>query len=284
MTGVAETMAEAGAPGPATPSARAVSTRAVAVAGLAGVLLSGGAGWGAVPLLVAVTLVQAAAVVGWVLGTGLPGRIGGVLVTGAATVAGDVAVSVWPHSQLSPLLAVLGLAVPALFAVQLTRGVVRTRVVESLSDVTLLLVAVVASTSYLQLFHEFDGPVLVSAATAAAGLAVVVGGVTDLVWSRPRFDPDVPRGLSAVVLGTVVAAAGGALRLRGVVDFTTSRAAVLGAGVGLVTALLVVALTFAQRGSSVRPGRVGLRLRPLPVALMPLMLVAPVSYLLSLSL
>src|SRR5215471_16394329 len=106
------------------------------------------ANYGATQLLIAVAAAQGLLVLPWVFGTAVPGRLGAVVV---------------------------GLAIPAMFIHQLTRGVVRTRVVESLSDLALLVVAVVALPAYMQLGHEMLGTQLVTAVALAAGCALVAG-------------------------------------------------------------------------------------------------------------
>ena len=109
---------------------------------LAGVLLSVTAHIGALELLVGVAVAQAALIGSWIFGTALPGRIGALVIAGCAAAGADTVVSVWPHSELGTLLPILGLALPAAFVHQLTRGVVRNRVVESMSDIAVLIIAV----------------------------------------------------------------------------------------------------------------------------------------------
>ena len=215
----------------------------------------------------------------------MPGRIGAVLIGGAATAAADVAVSHWPHSQLSPLLGILGLAVPAMFAHQLIRGVVRARVVESLSGIAMIIVAVIALPSLLQLRHELGGGHMVAAAALSSGVAVAVGLLVDLVWSRPRFDPDVPRGLTGVVLGTAAGAAVGVYLVRHLSQFSTERAVLYCAGIAAASALVGVATSLISYSSPLtgpvaRPARL---LRPVALALLPIMLVAPGAYVLFLN-
>ena len=294
-------------------------------------LLGVGAALRVVDLLVAVAIVQGLLVVSWALTFGppvlepspidlpprltrlpssMPGRIGAVLIGGAAAAGADVAVSVRPHAALGPLLIVLGLAVPLMFAHQLTRGVVGVRVVASLSGVSVLVVSVVALTALVQLRHEDDGARRAVAAVAAAGTAVVVGYLVDLVWSRPRFDPDVPRGLMAVGLATVAGTAAGVAALNSSANFTTTQATLFAAVIALVAALTAVSVAMIAHGVAVgtvvavdgqaavstgshagtgvtgsidvpvdRPDAAAV-LRPIAVAVVPLALVSPVSYLL----
>lgn len=215
----------------------------------------------------------------------MPGRIGAVIIGAATAVAADYAVMRWPHSALSPMLGILGLAVPVMFAHQLTRGVVRARVVESLSGIALVVAAVVALPALVQLRHEVGGGYLVAATTLAGGVAVALGLLVDLVWPRPRFDPDVPRGLSGVALGTAAGAGIGAYLLRHEPQFTTAQAVLYCAGIAAVSALVGVASSlvgYSSPAAGSLPGRARL-LRPVALALLPLMLVAPAAYVLLVS-
>ena len=247
-----------------------------------GAALAVAANLGAVDLLVAVAVMQALLVISWVLGTGLPGRIGGFAVGALAAAGADVVVSKWPHGQLGTLLGVLALAVPAMFVHQLTRGVVRTRVTESLSDIAILVVAVVALPALMQLRHETDGKVMVTVVVLAATGALVVGHLVDAVVPRPRFDPTVSRGFLAVVIATGVATATSYLRLHNSVEFTSGRAAFLGAAVGGVVSLFAVGAAFVEQTSSAPTGPARF-LRPIFGVLLPLSLLAPVAYLLCLA-
>jgi hypothetical protein len=237
---------------------------------------------GAPALLGAIAVVQAALVVSWVFGTGLPGRLG-ALVCGVLAAAGaDAVVARWPHGQLGVLLAVVGVAVPAMFAHQLTRGVVRTRVVESLSDIALLVVAVVALAALVQLRHQTDGDKMTSAVILASTGALVVGHLVDMVWAAPRFDPEVSRGLLAVLAAVLAGAALAYLRMRNTAEFTAGRAAFVGAAVAAIVSLFAVGTGFVEQTSSVPDGPAS-RLRPAFVVLIPIGLLAPLAYLICLA-
>lgn len=271
-----------------------------------------------VQLLVVIATVQVAFVLAWVLGapaavgpggsvdgpddevrTGrrpltdgggpaaaaMPGRTGAVLIGVGAAAATDFAVMRWPHSALSPMLGILGLAVPVMFTHQLIRGVVRARVVESLSGIALIVAAVAALPALLQLRHEIGGDHLVAAAALAGGVAVAVGLLVDLVWSRPRFDPDVPRGLSAVVLAAVAGGLIGAHALGDQPQFSFPKAVLYCTGTALVSALVAVAASMIGYSSpTTGPVTAAARLlRPVALALLPLMLVSPAAYVLLLS-
>lgn len=233
-------------------------------------------------LLVGVALIQAALVVSWVYGTALPGRTGALVLGTLTAAAADVVVVRWPAGQLGTLLAVAGLAVPAMFVHQLLRGVVRTRVVESLSDIAVLLISVLALPAVLQLRHEPGGPTMASGVLLAVTVALVVAGLVDLVAPVPRFDPAVPRGLLAVLAGTASGACAGLLRLHGTVEFTSGRAALVGGAVGLAATLFAIGSAFVDEATTAPSGPAA-RLRAVSGVVLPIALSAPVGYLLCLA-
>jgi hypothetical protein len=258
-----------------------------AVALVLGLALAGAAGAGAVALLAVIALAQAVLAFAWVLGLRRPGRIGALIIAALASGAADTVVSVWPHSRLGTLVAVLALAVPVLFVHQLSRGVVRVRVVESLGSTALLVVAEVSLAALMQLRHEFDGAdagadVVVGVVIAAAG-ALVVGCCTDLIAPVPRFDAAVPRGLPAVVVSTGVGAIAGYVVLHDAAEFAGGRSVFVGAAVGVVAALLAIATAFSEHDSQVPEHGFARRVRPVLGAMVPLAVLAPVAFLLCLA-
>jgi hypothetical protein len=176
---------------------------------------------------------------------------------------------------------VLGLAVPAMFVHQLTRGVVRSRVVESLSAVAVVVVATVALSALIQLRHETDARVA-STAVAAAGAALAAGLIIDAVVPGLRFEPEVPRGLGGVIASLVVGGIVGFVRLHGTVEFSTGRAVLLGAALGVIVGLLGVGFSYVTHTlqTSSTAARV---FRPVLAAVLPLAVLAPVAYVLALA-
>ncbi|MBV9593709.1 MAG: hypothetical protein JO147_07945 [Actinobacteria bacterium] len=254
-----------------------------ALALVAGAALFACASQSALALLIAVAATQGCTVLSWVIGTALPGRIGALVIGAMAAAAADTVVSVWPHGQLGTLVGVVGLALAVMFFHQLTRGVVRARVVESLSDIALLIVVTVALASFVQLRHEVDGRQLVMSVALITGAALVVGFVIDLVCPRPRFDPEVSRGLLAVVVSTLAGAAVGYVRLKGTIEFNAGRAAFLGAALAAIAALFAMATGFIQHASSLPSSGFARRLRPVFGIGIAYGLVAPTAYLLCLA-
>jgi hypothetical protein len=195
--------------------------------------------------VIAVALVQAVLIVAWVFGGAASGRVGAVVLGAGAAVASDIVVT-HAHNEVGSLVAVLGLSVVALFGHQLLRGRRREHVVESLSHTALLLVAVTALATTLELRHQVDGPALTTAVWLSATAALVAGHLVDWVWSPLRFDPTVSRGLPAVVVSVGAGAVVSAARLQHSVEFTGQRAALLGASLAAVTALFAVGAAYVR--------------------------------------
>ena len=238
---------------------------------LAAGALIGGSYLGVVGLLVALAAVQSVLVVSWVLGTALPGRIGGLILGVLAAGAADAAVMRWHDSGYQPVLAVLGVALPVMFIHQLTRGVVRTRVVESLAHIALMILAVTAASGLIVLRYQVNGDKTTLAVVGALAGGLIVNHLTDLVLPAPRFDPTINRGLPAVITGIAAGAAVGVLTLNEIIDFTRGRAAFLGGAVAAVACLISIGTSFAGTHTTLTPAPQpdepsdGLRLRPVPV-------------------
>jgi hypothetical protein len=242
------------APAAAEPAPAAINhiQLAVLAAVLTGVLAVGGY-LGTVATLIAVAVVQAVLVPCWMLGNRLPGRIGGLTLGVLAAAAADGLTLHWPDSGYSPVLGVLGVAIPLMFFHQLSRGVVRARVVESLAGITLLLVAVVALAGLIVLRHQASGRTIVLAVLASLGIGLVAAHLTDAVLPSPRFDPGLDRGLPAVIVGVAVGGVAGYLGLRQLIDFAGGRGGFVGAAIAAVCCLLSIAASFAEYRSLVRP-------------------------------
>lgn len=257
------------------------------IAAVVGTGLALAAGHSALALLIAVAVLQALVTIGWVVGTGMPGRKGGLLLAAMAAAGADVTTSVWPHSRLGALVAVIGLALPVMFVHQLARGAARTRIVASLSAVAVVVIAVISPAALLQLRHESVDPAqggrVVAAVVGAAAGALVVGYLVDLVVPVPRFDPAVPRGLLGIVASAVVGAGVASVILRNQLGYADGRADFVGAAVGAVAGLLAIAATFVLFTTPEPVGRLRWTSRPLLAALLPLCLLAPAAFLLCLA-
>jgi hypothetical protein len=262
--------------------ARVEHVAAAGIAVAAAVALALAAQFGRAGLATGLAVLQGLLVVAWVVGTGLPGRIGGLLIGAGAAAGADAALLIRQPATLAAVLGVLGLCVPALLVHQLSRGVVRVRVTESLSGVTVLCTAVTGLAAHLALARAVDGPRLVSAAVLAAGLALVVGHLVDTVLPVPRLSQDVPHGLLGVGLAVAVGALVGAAHAYGAARIDLAGGVALGAVVAGAAALVAVGVGYlAQTVEPLRVPLVALAMPYLRVAL-PLAFTAPVGYLLGL--
>lgn len=259
----------------------------VLVVGVVGAGLSLTAWRSAVALLVAVAVTQVVVAFAFTVVTGLPGRTGALVIAGLAAAAADVAVSVWPHGRLGVLVPVFGLAVPAMFAHQLARGAARVRIVASLAGTAMLVVLMTALPALIQLRHEFvpasTGGALVAGVVGAAAGALVVGYFVDMVMPAPRFDAAVPRGLLAVVASGGLGGSIGHLAMSQGTQFDSSRATFAGAAVGALAGFFAVAAAFVHHSAASGTGTAARVARPVHGALLPVVLVAPVAFLLCLA-
>lgn len=255
----------------------------IAVALVAGAGLALAARAGALELLVAVVVVQVVLALAFVFGLAVHGWFGALVVAGLAAAGADVAVSVWPQGGLGTMLAVLGLAVPVLFVHQLWRGAARARLVESLGWIAVLIVAEAALPALLQLRHEFA---TLAGVNVAFGVAVVVAGASligylvDLVSAVPRFDPQVPRGLLAVLGAAAAGAIAGYLTLRDYAALGGGRGAFVGASSGSLVGLLAIAVAYLEAAVPAAEGAVSRTGRATLGVLLPWCFSAPFVYLL----
>jgi hypothetical protein len=233
-------------------------------------------------IVVAVAVLQVLLVPAWVFGTALPGRIGGTVLGLGAAAAADIALLVRDRVSLLVLLGVLGLALPAMLLHQLTRGVVRVRVTESLAGIAMLVTAVVALSSLVALARAVDGPRLVAVVVVGAGAGLTVARLVDAVAPAPRLAEDVAHGLLAVLAAGVAGAAGGALLAGAADQLTSPGGALLGAVVAVPAALVAVGVGYVAAAVQRRRRGTALAMAYLGVVL-PLALTAPVGYLVSLA-
>jgi hypothetical protein len=231
--------------------------------------------------LAAVLVLQLGLVLAWVLVTGIQGFAGSLAVGTAAAVAADLALALPERPSLGSLLAVFGVGFLVVALQQMFRRP-RDELVASLSGGVLLFCVVGALGALLVLHRGPGGDGRAAVAVGAIGVALLVGHVVDLVLSRPRLAPDVPRGLLGLVLATAAAATltwflRDAGELGG--DLT---AAAFGAAVGGVAALTAVAASYivveATAGEDGEPGpQVSLWSLPVVQAVLPLAAAAPVA-------
>lgn len=240
---------------PARPATARTEVGTLLVSAVVAVLAGGGLWMAArestTALVVGVAVVQGLLVLAWMTGLRVPGRWGGLVVTVVAAAAGDVLAVQYPSDQLGVLVPPLGLLVLAVFVAQLFRGVVRVRVVESVSDVALLGIAVLALSSLIVLQHRVLDPGAASPTAAVPvtlviGAALLLGALGDLVAPFPRFDPRVERGLFGVLLAGAAGGVAGWAVLHDAFGFGPQRGAFLGAALGVVVGLIAVGSAFLR--------------------------------------
>ncbi|HEY9389401.1 MAG TPA: hypothetical protein VIR27_06465 [Mycobacteriales bacterium] len=235
---------------------------------------------GRIGVVAALAVVQVLLVYAWVVGTAMPGRIGALLLGIGTALACDALVYRFPHEGLGPIMyAYAGTFVLAIVH-QLSRGVVRVRVTESVAHVCLLSAGAVALTGYLAVQNAV-GATLLSAAVSATGLAVVAGLLVDTVLPVPRFDTGVDHGLLGVLAATAVGAGVGWLRI-GQAGLSTDPVvgAVFGGGLGLLAALVGIGVAYVCESASPRRAPFGGLTLPYLRAALPFALTAPVAFVL----
>jgi len=240
---VSESTVAAAAP-PAGSSDRVPGLLAVAAALLLGGALAV-AGPHPAAVLAVIAVVQVIGVLCAVLFLDLPGRVGALVLGCAAAVAADVSLWRWSAEALAPLLPVLALAVPLMFAHQLTRGAARVRLTASLSAIAALGLSVVALGCWLQLAHEATGGGLVRGAATAIGARIHAGRAADLLGRTPRVDAEATPTIGGVVAGTLVGAVAGSLVLHRSAGLPWLSAAAVALALALIGALLHLGASFA---------------------------------------
>jgi hypothetical protein len=204
--------------------------------------------------LAAVLVLQLGLVLVWVLVTGIQGFAGSLAVGAAAAVAADLALVLPERPELGEVLVVFGLGFLAVVLQQMFRRT-RADLVASMSGALLLICAVGALGALLLLGRDPSGAGWARLAMLAAGAALVVGHLVDLVLPRPQLADGVPRGLAGLVLavlaGTGVAVLGATLGgLPG-----RSSGAVYGAVLAAVAAFVALAASYVVvEATAVPPG------------------------------
>lgn len=232
--------------------------------------------FGPAGLLVTVAVLQISLIAAWSRATGTRGYLGSLVIGAGTALTADTVLARQAEPDLGPLAAVLGLAFIAAILHQLLRSAPRRLATASLAGICMLAVTLIALSASLLLYRVTDGSADYVATIAAAGGAVVVGHLVDLVLPVARITPHVPRGMFALLLsvGTAIAAS---VTLSDPVNLIDGLgAAIVGAIVGLVSALLAVAASYiaAERPQSNWS-------LPWLQALLPLAGAAPIGYLLA---
>jgi hypothetical protein len=170
----------------------------------------------------------------------------------AAAVATDVAAVVTSTASLEPLAYVTAGGFVAGVVGQLVRPAGRIRVTESLGSSLVVVVGAVSLGALIELTRHARGTQALAACMAAAGAAVAVARLSDVILPLPRIAPQVPRGGFGVVLGTMVGtgvAAAGGFYLHGLDSVT--KAALAGLVSALVAGMVDLSVGYAEAGRSV---------------------------------
>lgn len=237
-------------PGPQVPVPRLVS---LAVAGLTG-LLTVGLVFGAMithgSYAVVIFGVQVLFVLAWTIASRPPApRIVAGVGLAASAVADIAAVWIEPAS-LAPLAYVTAGAFVAGVVGQLTRQAGRVRVTESLGSTLAVVLGVVALAALVVLSRHPRGTQSIVACLSAAGVAVMVARLTDIVAPVPRVAPQVPRGGLGVVLGAMLGTGAAALAGSVIDGLTIGPAAAAGLVTALVAVVVDLSVGYADAGRS----------------------------------
>lgn len=233
--------------------------------------------FGPTGLLVTVAVLQIGLIAAWSPATGIRGYVGSLVIGAGTAVIADSVIAMQNEPDLAPLAAILALAFIAALLHQLSRSAPRRLATASLAGISALAVTLIAMSALLLLYRVTDGGQVYVAIVAATGGAVVVGHLVDMLLPIARITPAVPRGLFALLLSVGVAIAA-TVTLSAPEDLLDAvGAAIVGAIVGLISALLAVAASYiaAER----RQFNWAL---PFLQAILPLAATAPVAYFLAL--
>ena len=230
--------------------------------------------------LAAVAGLQALLVIAWSFATARRELVGALLFGAVAAVAADLVMVVPDRPTVGGLLVVLGIGVPAAVLRQMFRRSPREALVASLAGSVLLLSALCALAVLLRELGGAEGARLAASSLMAVGAAVIAAHLVDLVLPRPQIAYGVPRGLLALVVAVLAAAAVTWFRRRPEDLFDTLGAAIYGGIVGAVAVLVSLAASYivVQADRSARdPRRRGRWALPVIQALLPVAACAPLA-------
>lgn len=238
-----------------------------------------GLGRGADGRLAAVTALQAALVVAWVVATARRAWVGALLLAAAAAAAADLAFLLPERPTVGGLVAVLGIGLPAAVLRQMFRRP-REALVASLAGSVVLLCAVCALAVLLRSPGSAAGAERETVGLLAVGAAIVAAHLVDLVLPRPQVAYGVPRGLLGLVVAVVAAAAVTWFRRRPEELFDALGAAIYGGAIGGIAVLVSLVASYvvvqADRAVGVPRWRTRWAL-PVIQALLPLAACAPIA-------
>jgi hypothetical protein len=236
-----------GSPEPVPPDRAAAAVNAVLAVVVFGALIAAGR-LGPPVDLAACALVQVALVLSWVFGTRRPGPVVVAVVALGAGFVADWFAQYGAAVSLAPFGYVLAGGLLAAAAGQLARGGGRTRITDSLASTMFAVTCTVAVPAVVMLARLDQGPSAVVPLLGAAGAAVVLARLVDLVWHAPRASAPVARGVIGVVAGGVVAGTVVGFVAGQLADLPGLHAAVGGLLMGLAAVLADVGVSFGSSG------------------------------------
>ncbi len=164
----------------------------------------------------------------------------------ATAAAADVAVA-WPErATLAPLAYVTAAAVIVGVVGQLARGASRQRPTESLGATLTIVVGVVALAALVVLNRHPVGTQSIVACLAAAGAALTVAHLVDIILPTPRTSTQVARGSIGVVVGAMAGTAVGALASTHLVGLHPGTTAVAALVTSMVAVMADLAVSYAD--------------------------------------
>lgn len=264
------------------PVRRLVSLSTACFAGLLGFALLAGAYTLPSSYAIVIFGVQVLFILAWVVAIRPPGaRLIAGIGLGTAALA-DLAAA-WPDQ---PSLAPLGYVTVAAFGAgvvgHLARGAKRANVTESLGNLLIVVVGVIAFASLVVLGRHPVGTQSIVVCLLAAGVALVVARLTDSVLPGPRTSAQVARGSFGVLLGAMAGTGSAALAGSMLVGISTSNAAVAGLVTAMAAIMADLAISYAEAGRRLAgaPPRLWVA-RHLQGPLAGFALAAPAAYVLS---
>jgi hypothetical protein len=190
--------------------------------------------------------VQVLFVLAWTVAMRPPGAriVAGVGLATAA--AADLAVS-WPdRATLAPLAYVTAGAVIAGMVAQLARGSRRQSPTESLGATLIIVVGVIALASLVVLNRHPLGTQSIVACLAAAGVALTVAHLVDIVLPTPRTSTQVARGSIGVVAGAMAGTGAGVVASTYLVGLHAGSTAVAALVTAMVAVMADLAVSYAD--------------------------------------
>lgn len=242
--------------------------RQALLAAVTSAVLMGLAHAGQVPLVVGVGLAQLLLVLGLLAVVDAPAGLGIFVISCGAALAADVVVVV-SDGDVGDLAGVVALSFVAGLLHQLVRRH-RSRVTEALADTLVAVVLVVGAACLPAVLDHADGEVVLRAGLLAAGAALVVARVADLLVRSVAVAPDASRSWPGLALGLTT---GVALAVAEAGDDLAHRDAML-VGLAAATTAMVADVFVDLSANEVVGTSAEERRRP---ALLPVVTVLPFS-------